>query len=258
MPTVLDSIVEQKRREVAALRARGGNAGRRSEPRRPFALALCREGELTVIAEVKKASPSRGVIRPDFDPEAIARTYHAGGAAALSVLTDETFFQGSLDYLANVRRAVPLPVLRKDFIIDPLQVQQAAAANADALLLIAAILSDGQLSELAACAAACDVEVLVEVHDAGELERVLRLSPTLIGINNRDLRTFTCDIGTTLGLVRAIPRGVTVVSESGIENGNQAAQLLRAGVSAVLVGESLMRLADPGPLIREIVHAGQD
>jgi indole-3-glycerol phosphate synthase len=258
MPTILDSIVEQKRREVAALRARGVKAGRRSDVRRPFAQALCREGELAVIAEVKKASPSRGIIRPDFDPVAIARSYHAGGAAALSVLTDETFFQGSLDYLAQVRQAVPLPVLRKDFVIDPSQVWQAAAANADALLLIAAILSDSQLSELAACAAESDVEVLVEVHDAAELDRVLRFKPTLIGINNRDLRTFACDIGTTLGLMRAIPPGVSVVSESGIESGSQAAQLLRAGVRAALVGESLMRLADPGPRIRELAHAGQD
>jgi len=207
---------------------------------------------MAVIAEVKKASPSKGVIRPDFAPAAIARGYERGGAHALSVLTDTRFFQGALDHLTAVRAAVSLPVLRKDFIIDPIQVRQSAAAGADALLLIVAALSERQLAELHGAAAELGLDALVEVHTGAELDRALALKPRLIGINNRDLSTFTCDIAATLDLMKRVPARTTAVSESGIRSGAQTAALRAAGVKAVLVGESLVRLADPGPRIREL------
>ena len=254
MPTILDTIVEHKREEVRRLKAGGLGRSARTDPGRGFARALDRRPRLSLIAEVKKASPSRGVIRPDFDPPTIARSYERGGAHALSVLTDTGFFQGSPDYLAAVRESVALPVLRKDFIIDPIQVEQTAGINADAMLLIAAILSDRQMEELYSAAAEMEIDVLIEVHSARELDRVLKLSPPLVGINNRDLSTFTVDVATTMRLVEAIPSETAVVSESGIHRGEQTARLMEAGVSAVLVGESLMRHHDPAPLIRELCH----
>lgn len=255
MATILDTIVATKRKEVKKLRLQGGCFGRRTSPRRPFADSVTRAGEISVVAEVKKASPSKGVLCRDFDPVRIANAYQRGGARAISVLTDEQYFQGSLDYLVQVRAAVTLPVLRKEFIIDPVQVQQTAHFNADALLLIAAILSDEQLGELHAAAAEADVETLIEVHNHHELDRVLALGLRLVGINNRDLNTFETTIETTLDLLASIPAGVTVVSESGIAKGVQTTLLCKAGVSAVLVGESLVTLADPGELIAELSHA---
>lgn len=256
MPTILETIVEHKREEVCRLKAEGLERTVRTDSGRGFVRALDRRPRLSLIAEVKKASPSRGVIRPDFDPPAIARSYESGGTHAVSVLTDQKFFQGSLEYLTAVREAVALPVLRKEFIIDPLQIEQTAAVNADAVLLIAAILSDRQMEELYSAAGELGIDTLIEVHSARELERVLELSPPLVGINNRDLGTFTVDIATTLRLIESIPSDTAVVSESGIHTGEQTAQLMEAGVSAVLVGESLVKLRDPSVLIRELCHEG--
>jgi indole-3-glycerol phosphate synthase len=259
---ILDTILSEKREEVKRLRSqRGGFAGRSGEVR-PFVTALVQPA---VIAELKKASPSRGVIRKDFDPVSIAKRYFDGGAAALSVLTDELFFKGSQAYLETARKTMPLPVLRKDFIIDPIQVEQTSSMNADAMLLIAAILSDDQMNELYCAGREAGLDMLIEVHSAGELDRVLRLSPlpACIGINNRDLATFTTDIATTLTIAPHVPKEITLVSESGIENAKQARELFKAGVSALLVGESLMRSDDPGKMIKEFIskegfHAHQN
>ncbi|NLG17597.1 MAG: indole-3-glycerol phosphate synthase TrpC, partial [Fibrobacter sp.] len=219
---------------------------------RQFLKALSSAPSLGIIAEIKKASPSKGVIRPDFDSLKIADSYCRGGANAISVLTDEHFFQGSLQYLKAVRESVPLPVLRKDFLIDILQIEQTARTGADALLLIAAALDDSQLRDLYDASVAFRIDPLIEVHTAWELERVLKLNPGLIGINNRNLNTFETDLNTTLSLIRQIPSSTLVVSESGIENGLQAKMMYDAGVKALLVGESLMRKSDPSGLIMEL------
>ncbi|MBD3241301.1 MAG: indole-3-glycerol phosphate synthase TrpC [Chitinivibrionales bacterium] len=258
MSTILDTILEAKREEVAALRTSVTSFAPSSTAHRPFADALDRLPKMAIIAEVKKASPSKGVIRDDFDPVMIAAAYERAGASAISVLTDERFFQGSCDYLRAVRETVMLPVLRKDFIIDPLQVEQTAHIGADAMLLIAAALSDAQMAELAAAAAQYGIEPLIEVHNGAELERVMQLSPRVIGINNRDLATFTCDPRTTLELLPRIPPETIVVSESGIGGAHDTQRLRQAGARAVLVGESLMRRDDPAPLIRELANAGTD
>jgi indole-3-glycerol phosphate synthase len=223
---------------VAALR--GGAAGTDPMPR--------------VIAEVKKASPSKGLIRPDFDAVAIAQTYAANGAAALSVLTDEKYFQGQLSFLPAIRRAVALPLLRKDFIIDAYQVYESRVAYADAILLIAAALDVEQLGDLLGLAHELSMAALLEVHTIEELACILPLAPRLIGINNRDLRTFHTDIETTLRLLPLMPADVVVVSESGITMPADIARLREKGVHAFLIGESLMRAADPGRKLRELLH----
>ena len=250
----LREIIDHKRIEVAALKARGLQRRKRQSAARPFATALDRENCLAVIAEVKKASPSKGIIKADFNPVQCAKVYEAGKAAAVSVLTDERFFMGHTDYLEQIRAAITLPVLRKDFIIDPIQVEESAGLNADALLLIAAALDDTELRDLYQAALALQVEVLIEVHSGEELERVLKLPVGLIGINNRSLSTFVTDIDTTFRLISQIPDDVVVVSESGIATAAQTQKLLRAGVSAVLVGESLMRSPDPAALIGVLSH----
>jgi indole-3-glycerol phosphate synthase len=254
MASFLDTILLRKREEVALLRRDRGAAiaPRSATPRREFAKAIGGGPLLSVIAEVKKASPSKGVIREHFDPVAIARSYEHAGANAISVLTDELFFRGTAASLTAVREAVTLPVLRKDFIIDPLQVEQTAALGADAMLLIAAALDNEQLRDLYQLAGGLGIEPLVEVHDARELDRVMKLEPRLIGINNRNLATFVTDINVTLELMRHLPGEVTAVSESGIDNGEHARTLRRAGVRALLVGEALIRLPDPTALIREL------
>jgi indole-3-glycerol phosphate synthase len=199
-----------------------------------------------VIAEVKKASPSKGVLREHFVPADIARSYEAGGAVCLSVLTDVQFFQGSTAYLQQARAACSVPVLRKDFIIDPYQVVEARAMGADCILLIAACLDDAQMSELEACALELGLDVLVEVHDAPELERALRLKTPLVGVNNRNLRTFAVSLDTTLELRDRIPAGRLLVTESGILSREDVRRMRAAGVHAFLVGEAFMRAPEPG------------
>jgi indole-3-glycerol phosphate synthase len=258
MHSKLKEIIEQKKLELKAVRDLRSQYHGRSDAKREFGKALQKENQLAIIAEVKKASPSKGIIQPNFNPVDIATKYEKGGASAVSVLTDVTFFQGSNDYLKRVREAVSLPILRKEFIIDPVQVEETAWLNADAMLLIAAILSNDQMTELYAAAVEFHIEPLIEVHTAKELDRAMRLEPTIIGINNRDLDTFVTDLQTTLSLVKHIPGDVTVVSESGIENKKQAVELKEAGVHAVLVGEMLMKLKDPGEMIRDLSLAASD
>jgi indole-3-glycerol phosphate synthase len=209
-------------------------------------------GDSAVIAEIKKASPSKGVIRGEFDPAAIARSYAKAGAACLSVLTDKDFFQGSEEFLRQAREACALPVLRKDFVIDPYQVYEARAIGADCILLIVAALDDAALLELALLAAELDLDVLCEVHDAEELERALALPVPLIGVNNRDLRTFHTSLDTSIELQSLIEYDRVLVSESGIHTPEDVARLREAGINAFLVGEAFMRAADPGQALRQL------
>jgi indole-3-glycerol phosphate synthase len=244
---ILDRIVAVKREEVAELAQGFDLAAVREEiaklpPTRGFAQALRETTEYVgLIAEVKKASPSKGVIRPDFDPVEIAATYERAGATCLSVLTDEQFFQGHADYLRNIRASVNLPILRKDFIIDELQIYEARLIGADCVLLIAAILSMEQLREFAELAASLGLDALVEVHDEEELERALAAGATLLGVNNRDLRDFSMDLGTTGRLAQKVPPGTLLVSESGIVTHDDVRAVKEAGAAAILVGETLMR-----------------
>lgn len=259
---ILAEILAHKRAEVAAQKARWPldqvqTQARRQPPPRDFAAALRSAPDLAIIAEVKRASPSAGAIRPDADPVELARCYARAGAAAISVLTDHRFFRGSLDDLVRVRQAVDRPVLRKDFLIDPYQVWEARAAGADAVLLIVAALADVDLIALQALANDLGMAALVEVHTAEEVERALRAEARLIGINNRDLRTFTVDLTTTERLRPLIPPDRLVVSESGIQTAADVARLRRAGVRAVLVGEALMRAPDPAVRLREFQEAGR-
>jgi indole-3-glycerol phosphate synthase len=267
--SILEQIIGDKVAEVAERRRRRPLIELQRElrdlpPARDF-LAALRDGPPgsaivpRVIAEVKKASPSKGVIRPDFDPVAIAQTYAANGAAALSVLTDERYFQGQLTFLAAISSAIALPLLRKDFIIDLYQVYESRLARADAILLIVAALETGQLHEFMALACELGMAALLEVHTVEELERILPLRPRLLGINNRDLRTFHTDIETTVRLLPLIPPEVVVVSESGIETAADITRLRDKGVRAFLIGESLMRAPDPGVKLRELLHGtGED
>jgi len=251
MTNILDRIVANKRQEIARARnsvSESDLEGRLAGllPASDFAAALSRTGEVAVIAEVKKASPSAGVIRADFDPVAIALSYELHGAAAISVLTDVSFFQGHLDHLTAVRSRVSCPVLRKDFILDRYQLLEARAAGADAVLLIAECLPEGQLATLHRQALELGLQTLIELHDADQLPRVLSTGGRVIGINNRDLRTFTTRIEQTLDLLPVIPPDRVVVSESGIATHADLERLFAAGVRAVLVGESLMRAPDIG------------
>ena len=251
MSNILERIVATKRTEIAAAKLRVSEGkldalAASLPPVRGFASALRSPGELRIIAEVKKASPSAGIIRTDFDAVPIAKIYEAHGAAALSVLTDEQYFQGHLDYLRAVRSAVGIPVLRKEFILDRYQLVEARAAGADAVLLIAEILPGDELAKLHREAVALGLDVLVELHDADQLPRVLDCGAAVVGINNRDLRTFLTSLDRTLELRHRIPAAVTVVSESGIRTPADMAILKAAGVHAVLVGESLMRSPDIG------------
>lgn len=243
----LVQIVEAKRREVASLGAVAAElrvAAEGAPPPRRFAAALRSPAEVRLLAEIKRRSPSAGMIRENSDPAEAAQAYEAGGAAALSVLTDAEFFGGSLDALRRAREAVDIPVLRKDFVIDPVQVWEARAAGADAILLIVRILSDALLSELHALAKDLDLDVLVEVHDRTELERALGLGATLVGINNRDLSTFRTDLCLSLELAGEVDPRITLIAESGISTPADVQRLGACGLDAVLVGESLMRQAD--------------
>ena len=260
MSDILNTILARKTQEVAersarvplaALKARVADA----PPVRGFANALqaaIANGDAAVIAEVKKASPSKGVIRPDFRPAEIAVSYEFGGASCLSVLTDVDFFQGADAYLQQARDACTLPVLRKDFVIDPYQVYEARVLGADCILLIVAALDDRQLAELSDLAMRLGMDVLVEVHDIDELERALQVPVPLVGINNRNLRTFEVSLDTTLSMKDAVPRDRLLVTESGIL-GPADVQLMRdAGVNAFLVGEAFMRVEEPGEGLRQL------
>lgn len=256
-PNILDRIVAVKKTEVARLPASPVSAERlrlavnQRPTTRDFLAALRqpRNGSVGLIAEVKKASPSAGVIRPGFDPVAIARAYAEAGADCLSVLTDEQFFQGSLEYLKAIRQAVDLPLLRKDFIIDERQILEAVEWGADAILLIVAILDDARLARFHQLAVDAGLAALVEVHDAGELDRALALQPALVGVNNRNLKNFTVDLATTENLAARLwkQRSQTqtlLVAESGIRTSTDVARLAQCGARAILVGESLMRNDD--------------
>lgn len=259
-PTVLKKIFERKTEEVAARQravplARLQAEATSASPVRGFRAALAGKasrGEPAVIAEVKKASPSKGVIRERFVPAEIAAQYARGGAACLSVLTDIDFFQGADEYLVEARAACELPVLRKDFTLDPYQIFEARALGADAILLIVACLDLPLLSELHACAVDLGMDVLVEVHDAVELEQALTLDLDLVGINNRNLHDFTTDLGTTHGLLAQIPSGIQVVTESGIHSRDDVAAMRAHGVDTFLIGEAFMRAEDPGAALRSL------
>jgi indole-3-glycerol phosphate synthase len=265
MNDILQRILATKADEVAAARQRVSESALRDQAAardapRGFAAALqarAAAGGPAVIAEVKKASPSRGLLRADFDPPSIARSYAAAGATCLSVLTDATYFQGSPDDLRRARAACTLPVLRKDFIVDPYQVIEAAAMQADCILLIAAAMPQQQLIDLEAQAQALGLDVLVEVHDARELDVALAMRTPLLGINNRDLRTFDTRLEVTLDLLPRIPAGRLVVTESGILTPQEVARLRDAGVQAFLVGEAFMRAADPGSALQRLFSLGQ-
>ena len=259
-PDILARILATKAEEIAA--AKGARpwrevaaVARALPPPRDFEGALrarIASGRPAVIAEIKKASPSRGVLRADFDPPAIAASYADGGAACLSVLTDHPYFQGAPEYLSSARSACELPVLRKDFIVDEYQVDESRALGADAILLIVAALPDARLAALERCARDLGMAVLVEAHDAGELDRALRLATPLVGINNRNLRTFDVSLATTLDLLPRIPAGKLVVTESGILAPADVRTMRARGVHAFLVGEAFMRAADPGAALAEL------
>lgn len=266
LPSILDRIVATKRRQIARLPAREvcfqdiRQARAARGPFRDFMQALRQPvaGDIALIAEVKKASPSAGVIREDFDPVALAQTYQAAGASCLSVLTDEPFFQGSLDNLRRIRATVERPLLRKDFLLDPRQVLEAAEAGADAVLLIVAILEDELLAALHRLATEAGLTALVEVHDEAELDRALAAGAKLVGVNNRDLRHFTVDLATTERLARRIDRSlsrgeVLLVAESGIHSRDDVQRLRDCGARAILVGESLMRQPDPAVKVAELL-----
>ena len=260
MSDILDKIVAVKRQEVAAALARKPLAAMRADAEsrvltRDFVGAMRAKiaaGLPAVIAEVKKASPSKGILRPDFIPADIAQSSAEHGAACLSVLTDQQFFQGSIDYLKQARASCDLPVLRKDFMVDPYQVYEARAMGADCILLIAACLDDAQMQSLEALAMSLDMAVLVEVHDGAELQRALQLKTPLLGINNRNLKTFDVSLDTTLGLIKDVPAGHLLVTESGISTVADVQRMRAAGVQAFLVGEVLMRADEPGQALAEL------
>lgn len=264
-PTILKTIVNRKWEEVAALKRRVSLADledlqQQQTPVRDFEGAIvsrCQRQEAAVIAEVKKASPSKGVIREDFDPAEIANSYANSGAACLSVLTDVDFFQGHDDYLQQARGACDIPVLRKDFTVDPIQIAEARAIGADAILLIAAVLDDAELQDLFTVARAYQLHSLIEVHNGQELERALKLGASMLGINNRDLHTFNTDLNTTIRLLSEVPEGVSVVTESGIHSRADVSLMRSEGVHGFLIGEAFMRQPDPGLALRALFESDQ-
>jgi len=264
MTDILNQIVAVKRQEVAAALNKKPLDMVRSDAEsrvltRDFVGALRAKiaaGQPAVIAEIKKASPSKGVLCEDFIPADIAQTYAENGAACLSVLTDVQFFQGCVDYLKQARASCQLPVLRKDFIVDAYQVYESRVMGADAILLIAAILDDAQMKEFEVIARSLDMAVLVEVHDAAELARALKLKTPLIGINNRNLKTFEVSLETTLSLMKGVPSDRLLVTESGVTTREEVLRLGAAGINAFLVGEAFMRAADPGAAMAGLFAAG--
>jgi indole-3-glycerol phosphate synthase len=257
--SALDAILASTRERVLRERERrplgpGDPFVRQASPVRAFAGALSRPGRVNVIAEHKRRSPSRGAIREDLAPADVARAYEAAGAAAISVLTDEPFFGGRLEHLQEARAACGLPVLRKDFVIDPWQVWEARAAGADAVLLIVAALDDAGLGALLETASAAGMDALVEVHDRAELDRALAAGARVVGVNNRDLRTLAVSLETSLALAPAIPDDVVAVAESGIRTGADVRRLRDAGFDAFLVGEHLMSAPEPGAALRQLIE----
>ncbi len=260
MSNILDTIVAVKHQEVAAAKKRISLQAVRADAQsrvltRDFVGSLRQKiahGQPAVIAEIKKASPSKGVLRADFIPADIAQSYAEHGAACLSVLTDVQFFQGRVDYLKQARASCPLPVLRKDFMVDDYQIYASRAMGADCILLIAACLDDAQLQDMEAIALGLDMAVLVEVHDAAELERALKLKTPLLGINNRNLQTFTVSLETTLALIPQIPADRLLITESGILTRDDVLKMRTAGIHAFLVGEAFMRAPDPGQALADL------
>jgi len=259
-PDILKRIIERKREEITERRRHVPLSQlevrvQSVEPSRGFVKALqakIAEGSPAVIAEIKKASPSKGVLREDFDPVEIAESYEANGAACLSVLTDVDFFQGSDEYLKQARAACSLPVLRKDFVVDPYQIYEARAIGADCILLIVSVLDEKQLSDLYSLTKRLGMDALVEVHDAAELEVALKLDPPMVGINNRDLRTFETSLDTTIGLLDQIPESCLVVTESGIRQSADVRLMQEHNVNCFLVGEAFMRSEEPGEALAEL------
>ena len=256
--TILDEIYKHKLSEVAENKRQVSietlkEQCKKKQKARSFGAELKSNTNIRIIAEIKKASPSLGIIRKDFNPVDIARIYEAGGAAAISVLTDEKFFQGNLSYLTDVKKSVNLPILRKDFIIDAYQIFEARSAGADAILLIAALLSKDEIQRYLELARELDMDCLVEVHSETELKKVLQTNAHIIGINNRDLATFKTDLGTTLRLRPMIPAEKIVVSESGIKSRADVVKLIKEGVGAILVGETLMKSDDISAKLRELL-----
>jgi indole-3-glycerol phosphate synthase len=266
VPTVLEKIIRRKREEVSERRGRVGLAeletmAAAADPVRGFARRLqeqARNKQPAVIAEIKRASPSKGVLREDFVPADIAKSYEAGGATCLSVLTDIDFFQGGDDYLKQARSACKLPVIRKDFMVDPYQIIESRSLGADCVLLIVAALEDGQMAELADVAKSQNLDVLVEVHDGAELERALRLDTPLLGINNRNLHTFELSLETTLDLLPRIPRDRLAVTESGILHRADVELMEINQVYAFLVGEAFMRAEQPGLELQRLFFPGRN
>ena len=260
MSDILDKIVAVKREEVAAALAKNSLAAVRADAEsrvltRDFEGALRAKiaaGQAAVIAEIKKASPSKGVLRAEFIPADIAQSYAEYGAACLSVLTDKQFFQGSIDFLKQARASCDLPVLRKDFMIDVYQVYESRAMGADAILLIAACLDDAQMADMEAVARSLDMAVLVEVHDREELSRALKLKTSLVGINNRNLKTFEVSLQTTLDMLPDVPADRLLVTESGIQTADDVKRMRDAKVNAFLVGEAFMRAAEPGEALAQL------
>lgn len=259
MTNFLQKIIESKARRVEEAKRQRPLAMlldelRGSDPR-SFHEACSHSDRINIIAEVKKASPSRGILRPEFDPVSLATEYEANGAAAISVLTEEDHFLGSLEHLREIRRRVAVPLLRKDFVFDPYQVFESAAAGADAILLIAALLDEQQLFDLRQAADELGLDALVEVHDPTDVEKALTAGATLIGVNNRDLRTFEVTLDVSLALVTSIPQGILLVSESGIRTRRDIDRLRQAGYRAFLIGEHVICSPNPGQRLRHLLHS---
>jgi indole-3-glycerol phosphate synthase len=261
--TILEDILAHKRSEISLAKSKVSLAELESRivgdnPARGFANAIRQrvsQRQPAVIAEIKKASPSKGLIRADFDPVAHARDYAANGATCLSILTDQKFFQGCNDYLQQARAACQLPVIRKDFMIDPYQIAESKALGADCILLIVAALEQSQLLELSAYAGELSIDVLVEVHDRQELERALELDTELLGINNRNLHTFETDLNTTLDLAQRVPAGKLIITESGIDTAEGVASMMSHGIYGFLIGESFMKADEPGAKLQQLFYS---